>query len=582
LAFLVVGIALGGTALFGHVLVVDSFRPTEVVAMALFGLLFGHLACAFLLAVGGFWRGMSALVDPLHRVERSGSRPARSRTAIVMVVRHEEIRRVQVGIRATFQSLAASGPLEPFTLFVLSDSTDAEVARDEEQAVRALLRELDAAGRLVYRRRATNEGRKSGNLTEFCARWGPEFDYMVVLDADSLLEGRTIRELVRRMDAAPHVGILQVPTRPVNRTSLFGRIQQFAAGVYGPLLTDGLEFWLGPSAPYWGHNAIIRLAPFRQHCRLPRLPGREPFGGEILSHDFVEGALMRRAGWEVRLAADLGGSYEEVPANLIAHAARDRRWCQGNLQHLRLVTLPGLSLANRLTFVVGALAYLCAPAWALFVLLLALPLKPAWTETIGAGPADARWVSAMLLLTSVLAFLFLPKVLALIRLARRPAGLRSLGGARAVVASVVGESVFAALLTPIQLVLHTQFVVAILLRRAVGWTAQARHDRDTRVTEALQVHWGHTALAGLLSGLGYMSNPTLLLGLAPCLAGLLLSIPISVGSSYSRWGLHARRWGLFLIAEELTPPRVLRSLAESPAESELRAPPYLAELRLTA
>jgi membrane glycosyltransferase len=578
----VVGIALGGTALFAHVFVVDSLRPTEVAAMVLFGLLFGHLACTFLLAIAGFGRGRRALVDPLRRVERSVGRAMRARTAIVMVVRHEETRRVHAGLRATFQSLAESGPLEPFTLFVLSDSTDAKVARDEEQAVRALIRELDAPGRLVYRRRATNEGRKSGNLAEFCTRWGPKFDYMVVLDADSLLEGRTIRELVRRMDAAPEVGILQVPMRPVNRTSLFGRIQQFAAGVYGPLLTDGLEFWLGPSAPYWGHNAIIRLAPFMRHCRLPRLPGREPFGGEILSHDFVEAALMRRAGWEVRLAADLGGSYEEVPANLIAYAARDRRWCQGNLQHLRLVTLPGLSLASRLTFVVGALAYLCAPAWALFVLLLSLPLRPAWTETIGAGPADARWVSAMLLLTAVLAFLFLPKVLAVVRLARRPGGLRSLGGARAVVASVVGESVFAALLTPIQLVLHTQFVLAILLRRAVGWTAQPRHDQDTRLTEALQVHWSHTVLAVLLSGLAYMSSPSLLLWLAPCVAGLLLSIPISVMSSYSRWGLHARRWGLFLIAEELAPPRVLRSLTASPAEFGLRAPPYLAELPLTA
>jgi membrane glycosyltransferase len=214
--------------------------------------------------------------------------------------------------------------------------------------------------------------------------------------------------------------------------------------------------------------------------------------------------------------------------------------------------------------------------------MLSLPLKLSRAETIAAGPADARWVSAMLLLATVLVFLFVPKILAVIRLARRPGGLRSVGGARAVVASVVGESAFAALLTPIQLVLHTQFVVAILLRRTVGWTAQARHDRDTRVTEAVQVHWGHTALAVLLSGLVCMSNPSLLVWLAPSVAGLLLSIPISVVSSSSRWGLHARRWGLFLIAEELAPPGVLRSLTASPAKAELRAPPCLAELPLTA
>jgi membrane glycosyltransferase len=502
------------------------------------------------------------------------------------VVRHEEIARVEAGVRVTFETLAESGPLEPYTLFVLSDSTDPGIARAEEHAVRALIRHLGAAGRIVYRRRATNEGRKSGNLADFCARWGAQFDYMVVLDADSLLAGRTIRELVRRMDAAPRAGILQVPARPVNRESLFGRIQQFAAEVYGPLVVGGLDFWLGKAAPYRGHNAIIRLAPFMQHCRLPRLPGRAPFGGEILSHDFVEGALMRRAGWEVRLATDLDGSYEEVPANVIAHAARDRRWCEGNLQHLRLVALPGLTIASRLTFVVGALAYLCAPAWALLVLILSLRVRPSSERALEFEPVGPEWFLQVLLLAAVLSFLFVPKILALVSLASRPGRIRSLGGVRAVLVSVVGESVFSVLFTPIQLILHTQFVLAILLGRSVEWTAQPRRDATTSLPDAIRVHGTHTALAGLVGVLAYAADPTLCLWLSPAIAGLGLSIPISMLSSHTRWGRRARQLGFFQISEEIAPPRLLRALtAKGTVRARVSEPSDtfdLSEGRLTA
>jgi membrane glycosyltransferase len=586
LALLVLLIALGGTILFGRVLGARGVTLANAIAVALFGLLFGHLAFRFLLAATGFIRGMQRgrRKPGALRAPKSG---AVSRTAIAMVIRHEEIPRVLAGIRATFRTLADSGPIGPYTLFVLSDSTDPGIAQAEEEAIRAQIRELGAAGRIVYRRRATNEGRKSGNLADFCARWGQQFDYMVVLDADSLLSGRTIRELVRRMDASPRVGILQAATRPVNRESLFARIQQFAAGLYAPLITAGLDFWLGKAAPYWGHNAIIRLAPFMRHCRLPRLSGPAPFGGEILSHDFVEGALMRRAGWEVRLAPDLGESYEEIPANVIAYAARDRRWCQGNFQHLRLINMPGLSMTSRLTFVVGALGYLCAPAWTLLLLFLSVHLRPSIADVGDVESSHGHRLSAFLLLAAVLMFLFVPKVLAIIQVAARPGGLRSMGGARAVLLSLVGESVFAALLTPIQLVFHTQFVVAILLRRAVGWSAQERRDSDTTFVQAVRAHGGHTVAAVLLGVIAYFIDPRLPQWLAPSIAGLALSIPISMLSSYQRWGQQAREWGLFLIPEETAPPRVLALLDTQPGpETQTRTPAldafHLAGGRLTA
>ena len=394
---------------------------------------------------------------------------------------------------------------------------------------------------------------------------------MVVLDADSLLDGRTIREMVRRLDQSPNVGILQVPTRPVNRSSLFGRIQQFAASVYGPLAADGLAFWLGSASPYWGHNAIVRVAPFMVHCRLPRLPGREPLGGEILSHDFVEAALMRRAGWEVRLAPDLGGSYEEVPANLLAHAARERRWCQGNLQHLRLVFAPGFTLASRLTFAVGALSYLCAPAWAIFTLLVTVgsPLSSwAWKGRVSVDAGGPT----LFLLAATLTLLLLPKVLAVIRLLTTRGALCGQGGPVAVIASVAGETLFAALVTPIVLAFQTQFVLAVLSRTAVDWGSQRRGDHATATSDAVRAHAGHTLWGVTVGTVAYILEPPLFYWLVPSLAGLTLSIPLSVASSRASWGRLTRRWGLFLIPEEMSPPPLLRAFLgeDGPADARPR------------
>jgi membrane glycosyltransferase len=497
--------------------------------------------------------------------------------------------RVRAGLRAVYRSLAATGPLDGFTFFLLSDSTDPAVARAEEDAVRALRAELGAGAPLVYRRRPDNRQRKSGNIADFCARWGPGYDYMVVLDADSLLEGGTVREMVRRMDRGPRLGILQVPARPVGRGSLFGRIQQFAAHVYGPLATAGLDLWLGGAAPYWGHNAIIRVAPFARHCRLPRLAGPEPLGGDILSHDFVEAALMRRAGWEVRLAADLGGSYEELPPSLLAHAARDRRWCQGNLQHLRLVGAPGLRPGSRLTLAVGALSYLCAPAWVLFVVVVSLGVAPS-SGRPGLEPLAGREgpaAEALALVGLMLVLFLVPKALAVLRLALLPGALAARGGAGAVLASVAAESLFSVLVTPIVLAFQAQFVVALLARRATGgWSAQAREDRVTTLDEAAAAHAGHTLSAGLVGAAAYALDAALVPWLLPTLAGLGLSIPLSLLTSRVDWGQRARRWGLFLIPEESAPPAILRAVAaaraSAPVDGGRRATPEVPEVAVAA
>ncbi len=248
-----------------------------------------------------------------------------------------------------------------FEFFILSDTRDSEIAAEEERLWSLAIDAEMKRSQFFTVDEPKNVGRKAGNLEDFCQRWGAHYKYMVVLDADSLMDASTLQSMVQRMEADSKLGILQVPPRPINRNTWFARLQQFAASVYGPIFTEGLDAWADGQSNYWGHNAIIRVAPFAQHCGLPLLPGKAPLGGEILSHDFVEAALMLRSGWRVQLASDLDGSYEECPTNLLDYAIRDQRWCQGNLQHARLIVSEGFHPTSRFHMAMGVLAYLASP-----------------------------------------------------------------------------------------------------------------------------------------------------------------------------------------------------------------------------
>jgi membrane glycosyltransferase len=278
---------------------------------------------------------------------------------------------LQRGVRrctpaARLWSLAATGELDRFDFFILSDTSDPDTCVAEIDAwndLRETLLEFGTEPRIFYRHRRRRVKRKSGNIDDFCRRWGAQYRYMVVLDADSVMSGRCLTTLVRLMEARPDAGIIQTAPRAAGRETLHARTQQFANQVYGPVFTAGLHYWQLGESHYWGHNAIIRLAPFMQHCMLAPLPGRGSLAGEILSHDFVEAALMRRAGYGVWIAYDLPGSYEETPPNLLDELKRDRRWCQGNLMNARLIFARGIHPVHRTVFLTGALAYLSAPLW---------------------------------------------------------------------------------------------------------------------------------------------------------------------------------------------------------------------------
>ena len=321
--------------LFADLLWRTGWSASRTVLLVLFVILFLLIAIGCMHGVFGFVlrtfgdRRRITATDGLPRAEASPA-PARP---LSFPIYNENIVRVYEGLRATYESLEQTGQLEHFDFFILSDSTDPDKWVEEERRWYDLIRELDALGRIYYRRRLDNEGRKSGNVRDFLNAWGRRYRYFMVCDADSVMRGETLVDLVKLMEAHPTVGLIQTVPALVNAESLFGRIQQFANRLYAPVFIAGLNYWALDLGNYWGHNAIIRTEPFMQFCDLPQLPGRKPFGGQILSHDFVEAALLSRENWEVWFAYDLEGSYEEAPQAMIENAQRERRWCQGNLQH---------------------------------------------------------------------------------------------------------------------------------------------------------------------------------------------------------------------------------------------------------
>ena len=557
----------------------DGLSPIELLLLLLYAILFSWICISFWSALMGFFILLFGR-DRWAISRQPGTSPDPTapppRTAILMPIYNEDSQRVFAGLRATHQSLVDTGQSDGFDFFILSDTRDPDVWVEEELRWQDMVRALDGKGRIFYRNRPENTSRKTGNLEDFCTRWGGHYRYMIVLDADSIMKGSTLVEMVRLMENHPGVALIQTPPVPVNRESLFARILQFAGGIYGRMFTAGLNYWQLGESNYWGHNAIIRIQPFLDHCGLPKLSGREPFGGEILSHDFVEAALLRRAGWEVWLAYDLDGSYEEIPPTLIDYAKRDRRWCQGNMQHLRLAVSRGLNGISRLHFIMGVMSYAASPLWLLFLVATGvdayLQTQQELVYFFGQNWMPVWPVSFAVEMTTVLlvtlTMLFLPKLLALLLLLKDAKLLRAYGGLAGATWSVILETVFSVLTAPVLMLFQTKFVLAILMRRAVGWPPQQRGDHMTSFKEAALAHGGHT-LIGIVTGvLSYWYVPAFFWWFTPVLVGLILSIPVSMLSSSIALGRQARELGLFLTPEETEPPAVLRYLAENLEDDE--------------
>jgi membrane glycosyltransferase len=570
LLLLVLASAWAATDVFASVLATDRLSYLDLAILSIFFLSFAWISSAFWTALAGFitiWRGANTGLKAPARVL-----PADTRTAVVMPIYHEDPEQVGLGLAATYRSLAATGQLAHFDLFILSDSRAPEIVAQEQALWSGLCRELDAGGRLFYRNRAENRGRKAGNIADFCRRWGGRYRYFVVLDADSVMSGATLVRLVQLMEANPDAGLIQTVPRPVGGTTLLARILQFSAGLYGPLLAGGLNHWFQNESNYWGHNAIIRTEAFMASAALPILPGAPPFGGEILSHDFVEAAFLRRAGWGVWLVPELGGSYEQLPPTLSDFVNRDRRWCQGNLQHLRLLNTKGLRPASRAHLLTGAMAYLASPLWLTLLLLTSLEAARAalipwdyFADATSFGPAwpIARRAELLGLFAATLGILMLPRFLALLHALVIPARRRAFGGGAALIRSVFAELVFSILLAPILMVQHTRVVLATIMGWRASWSGQQRGGSAESWGRALLRYGGCTLFGALWGWAVYITAPDLLPWFSPVLAGLLLAVPLVAISSRAELGLAALRRGWFVIPEETAPPQELEWLGPS-------------------
>ena len=542
--------------------VVSVSRTTilQWLLLLLFTLNFSWIALAFTSALLGFGvllarpRAPDPLPDALQ-----------GRTAVVMPVYNESTARTFAALEAIRESIEATGLGRHFDYFILSDSTNPDVWIAEERAFLALRERLGPGARLYYRHRPKNHHRKAGNIADFVRRWGGSYDHMLVLDADSLMTGECIVRLAIAMEADPDAGLIQTLPLIINRNTFFARLQQFAAKVYGPVIATGLSAWMGRDGNYWGHNAIIRTEAFAAHAGLPDLKGRPPLGGHIMSHDFVEAALIRRAGWTVYMLPDLGGSYEESPPSLIDIAARDRRWCQGNLQHMRVIGARGLKWPTRQHFATGIMAYLASPFW-LFQLIVGIALVlqttyirpeyfsrdfrlyPVWPRF---DPERALWLFAV-----TMGILIAPKVFGLVLMLLSRQGRRDCGGGFRLVVSAVIEIVLSALLAPIQMLIQSGSVFQILLGRDTGWQPQRRDDGSIPIRDIVRRHRWHTLL-GVFAGISaFMIATSLFLWMSPTIVGLLLAIPLSWLSGQLGVGLALKRMGLLLTPEERRPPPI--------------------------
>ena len=578
-----------------EVLQVGGVTTLEWMVLFLFVLLFAWIAFSFMSALAGFVVLLLRIKDPLGIDPTAPLPPIGSKNAMLLPTYNEDPHRIMARLRAMCESVDQSGYGSAFDWFVLSDTTTPSIWIAEEKCL-LRLREDIGANNVFYRHRPENTSRKSGNIEDWIKRFGAGYDHMIILDADSLMTEDTIVRLVSAMETHPGVALIQTLPVVVNAKTLFARLQQFSGRLYGPLIAAGIAWWHGSEGNYWGHNAIIRVRAFAQDAGLPDLRGRKPFGGHILSHDFVEAALMRRAGWAIRMAPTLGGSFEECPPSLLDFAARDRRWCQGNLQHLAVLPGRGLHWVSRLHLLTGIGSYLTAPLWLLFLVLGILTslqaqfvrpeyfpkgfsLFPKWPAQ---DPILAAWV-----FIDTMALLIVPKLLAYVLIETQTHTRKRFGGGLLVLAGVMIETVLSGLIAPVMMIFQSSAVGEILLGRDAGWQVQRRDDGRWPINDLVRKYALPTLVGVAMAASAFAVSVPLLFWMAPVILGLLLSVPIAMLSSTASRPNSI----LFRTPEQSSPPPILvraNELADASQETvgcplrALRNDPGLLDAHLTS
>ncbi len=558
-ATLVIATIVGVLGLTAAALAPDGFDSLDFLILALF-------AATLPWSVIGFWNATIGFLimrfsrDPTVAVLPSAARvrgdePILASTAILLCIRNEVPDRVIRNLEPMMADLVAAGVAARFHVYVLSDTSDPAIAGAEDLSFGILAKRWSDRVALTYRRRSENVGFKAGNVRDFCERWGNRHEFAVTLDADSFMPGAAILRLVRLMQADPKIGILQGLVVGLPSTGAFARIFQFGMRLGMRSYTIGSAWWQADCGPYWGHNAILRLAPFIAHCELPELAGRGALAGPILSHDHIEAVLMRRAGYEVRALPEEELGWEENPPTLLEFIRRDLRWCQGNMQYWPLLGLPGITPVNRYQIAFALIWFLASPAW---IALLVVATAAVAVE----GPARfIRSDAGLALFAIILVMWFAPKIATVTDVLLRPAARRAFGGTARFLAGVAIETIFFLLLSPIMWVGHTLFLGGLLFGRTIGWIEQTRDDHAVPLSLAIHNLWPQTVLGLATLGVLAATAPAAIPYALFIAGGLVLAVPLAVLTASPALGRVLIRLGIGRLPEETSPPAALRALA---------------------
>lgn len=552
----VLNVATYAALLYGvaYVLGAGGWSAVDVVLMAAFAIGSPWTVLGFWNAVIGLWL-LHGAKDPISAVAPyaeagEGAAPVTVNTAILMTLRNEDPARAMVRLRTVKDSVDATGFGQRFSYFVLSDTDNPAVAAEEEAGVAAWKAEVGAeeAARIIYRRRPQNTGFKAGNVRDFCDRWGDRFELMLPLDADSLMSGDAIVSMVRMAEAHPRLGILQSLVVGMPSRSAFARIFQFGMRHGMRSYTMGQAWWTGDCGPFWGHNAVVRIKPFVEACELPVLSGKPPLGWQVLSHDQVEATLMRKAGYEVRVLPVEFGSWEENPPTILDYLQRDTRWCQGNMQYVKLLNLPGLYAMSRFQLVWAILMFVGIPAWTLMFALLPVAT---WQAQ---GIADYPVGLALFLYVAFFTMYLSPKIAGLIDAMLTRGGVARYGGALRFAASAVIELVFCFLQGAVSTIRTTIFMIGLVFGAKVNWGGQARDAYGISFGSALRELWPQTLFGLWVCGGLWLISPAVFWWSLPLTAGYVLAVPFAMVTADPRLGVWFKRMGLCAIPEDFAPP----------------------------
>jgi membrane glycosyltransferase len=543
-----------------RVLAAGGWTLVDMVLLVAFAIGSPWTVLGFWNAVVGLWL-LHGARNPIGKVApfagaADADTPLETRTAILMTLRNEDPARAFLRLRTVKDSVDATGQGKQFAYFILSDTNNPAVAEAEEAAAEDWRQTLPDPDQVIYRRRTVNTGYKAGNLRDFCERWGNEYELMLPLDADSLMSGEAIVRLVRIMQAHPQLGILQSLVVGMPSSSAFARIFQFGMRHGMRSYTMGQAWWVGDCGPFWGHNAMVRIKPFAEQCHLPILPGKPPLGGHVLSHDQVEATLMRRAGYEVRVLPEERGSWEENPPTMLEFIQRDVRWCQGNMQYIKLLDLPGLLPMSRFQLVWAILMFLGIPAWTLMIGLL--PVAAWEARAIEDYPTSL----AVWLYIAFFVMYLSPKIAGLLDAVLTRGGVARYGGWLRFTASAAIELVFSFLQGAVSTIRTSIFMIGLIFGKSVTWSGQSRDSHGISWSTAFSALWPQVLFGVIVCGALAVISPTVLLWSLPLTAGYLLAVPFGVITANPALGKAMQKMGLCGIPEDFDPPKEVRAVQQ--------------------